>query len=379
MKWKQAFLVIYILIISCLLLGCQGKEPLEETANDPTITNSSDSAIIPDILTFAGDYAAVRNEKEGYILLEGYYSFRNLADAYMELLENDSAFADFTYTTTIEAEGKDESHLFSNGEEFVRLYVRNNNDSDNTIYLLDYFVEFSRPVEFSKNHIYEWPELIPNSPTVPQTPSYSEDVPQTPTDTTIYEGAVLPDLQSFGNNKFELSSKEDGASYTEMTYVLDHKLEFMNEYMHLLESYDFVLRDSKETTSLNCYDMVYDYVGSTSASTFDYDESNLDCDNISLGISIIAASDNNMEIHIYYADGITYADTGERTTISLADFNSSQSNNSNSDSDSDCFYCGGSKRCSDCGGDGYLSGRYVSGIWTEPPCSCGGGGCRWCN
>ncbi len=193
-------------------------------------------------------------------------------------------------------------------------------------------------------------------------------------------GPVLPDFQSFSGNSLQLYSETSSGGYTELIYYQKGQYEtFIREYLSLLtNSYHFSLRDSYTIESVRSDRYVYDYTGSGSVGTFSMDERNLDSDNISLYIWVLGvAAPEVTEIHIRYADGLTYGDTGNRTTQSLEKMVDSSSSDSGSSGGSGsivdssnwssadnrvkvrCIKCGGNGRvrCSNCDGLGYKEVR----------------------
>ena len=126
-------------------------------------------------------------------------------------------------------------------------------------------------------------------------------------------GPTVPDLMSFsGDTLYEYQSRDMG-SYTEVVYyVYNFQMGFLEEYQDLLtDRYDLSLKAVADSGSSYKSEYTYTYTGSGDVETFD--------DGISFHIWLMNTP-NEGEIHIRYADGLSYTDTGERTSISLDDY-----------------------------------------------------------
>lgn len=173
-------------------------------------------------------------------------------------------------------------------------------------------------------------------------------------------GPVLPDLQSFSNNCLEMGDTAVYEDYTMVYCWSSTNVKFVTEYIELLESYGFVQRDSHDGGA--GVHITFDYTGSGDVGTFDMSKHYLDGDGIALYLYYYALS-SNTEFHIAYADGLTVADTGDRTTQTLTPMSGAAGGSSGGDigggsssnsSVKDCSFCDGTGECAECGGSGYL-------------------------
>lgn len=192
----------------------------------------------------------------------------------------------------------------------------------------------------------------------------------------------MPDLSAFCNgNVYEYQVTED-TDNTEYVYFWYYNGKAQAEYIELLEDYNFVLRASSEDDGNDKY--AFDYVGDDGdVAVFDskqggkkFKQSTTD---ISLFIWSLHYGNGESEIHISFADGVTYADTGDRTTRELTPYDGDDAAASSSgssavvsgDSDGnrgvlDCLTCGGSGDCKKCNGYGFTyTYTYVDGVRTE--------------
>lgn len=202
-------------------------------------------------------------------------------------------------------------------------------------------------------------------------------------DTQTVSGPVLPDINAFGGGAMELDSETIYSTYTRTVYFYNYNGKFVNEYLELLSDYGFTLRDSHSTAIFSDYinEYTYDYIGDGETGSFSIEKSKIDTDNITLYIW-----EYGSEFHIYYADGLTVADTGDRTTQTLTPYTSGDSvsgDSTSSDSGSsyvpNCAICNGTGKCQTCGGDGYLYSS-ASGKEDRNCTSCNTTGkCIYCN
>lgn len=229
----------------------------------------------------------------------------------------------------------------------------------------------------------DWPAVSDNSAAAPAAVETPEPTP------AAVSGPILPSLQSFGNNCLEEGDTAVYADYSLLYCWSSINEKFVMEYLELLKSYGFVQRDYHETSGM-IYQYTFDYTGSGSVSTFDLDKKYLDCDGIALYFYYFPAG-SSIEYHIAFGDGLTYADTGERTSQTLTPLEGSPAGGASSVSSSssgsniapfaqkDCSICRGTGDCTQCGGDGYLyssaSGKEDRNCWK---CS-GTGRCTYCN
>lgn len=210
------------------------------------------------------------------------------------------------------------------------------------------------------------------------------------------DSGVIPDINAFSDYAFEdwQLGTEVYSDSTKISYAFDRNDKFRDEYLELLETYGFKLRDKNEYKGKFYYrnDYVYDYVGKAEGcGIFDADTSEVDNAGVAIFIYCYGGS-----ITIRYADGFAYVDTGDRTSqkVKAQGVIGSSPGDSGSDEDyspnvagfakQDCLTCGGSGKCPDCGGSGYLyssasrkNDRDCSKCRASGRCpSCGGSGKR---
>ena len=198
-----------------------------------------------------------------------------------------------------------------------------------------------------------------------------------------------PDLQAFSGGKLAVLEESTGVGHTEVTYAADWNKKFLREYVALLrEEYGFERREYRYDEEQDSYLYSFDFTGSADVGTFlGGSELNSPAD-ISFSVWGIFAEDNWCEIHISYADGVRYEDTGDRTTQELDDLSDANEKTFEKGSwikylvhgrlEEYCFTCRGSGEipCTRCGGKGGAYGTESDepdGRWAE--CGlCGGTG-----
>ena len=176
-------------------------------------------------------------------------------------------------------------------------------------------------------------------------------------------GPVVPDLESYSGGALTFQKERVYLNHTDRSYGMNLDEKFIKEYMDLLESYGFTLKETYRSTDRNIK-YSFDYNGSGTVETFTPD-SRLKKGPAALCLWVLAS-----EIHITYGDGITYTDTGDRTTQSLTPYAGSASSGSSSidweeESSSSwnnvpkiqCTRCYGKKEvdCPECRGRGTLA------------------------
>lgn len=197
----------------------------------------------------------------------------------------------------------------------------------------------------------------------------------------VLDSSALPDLQSFSGNRLSAHEGTGSSTSTKFWYEGKWDEEFWTEYVSLLQDYPFALREQKTGSNSSYY--TFDYVGDAAVASFDCKSSSLkNSGGISLYVMVLHYGNVNAEYQITFADGLTYTDTGERTTRDLEDYNKiSSSSQSSSSGKSQCSSCGGSGRCSNCGGTGKVL-KWLPGTntYVEQNCtSCySPGKCRDC-
>lgn len=207
----------------------------------------------------------------------------------------------------------------------------------------------------------------------------------TPGSSAAASGPTLPDIQSFSGDCLSLERETVYSDYTEHYYLFKYNGKFIDEYVALLQDdYNFKLRDYYEITSIGSEHFVFDYKGSGDVGTFDMEIRNVDSSNMALCIWVLHILPDETEMHIYWADGLNYTDTGERTSQHLERFeHAGSSGGSTGSGETRCSACSGSGRCVNCGGTGRVR-RWLAGTneWVEQKCTmcqpAGSGKCAFC-
>lgn len=176
---------------------------------------------------------------------------------------------------------------------------------------------------------------------------------------------TLPDIESFSGGALAPIKETVFLDHTKRSYSINYNEKFVREYVDLLENYGFTLKSAVENDTRSIY-YLFDYTGPGTVETFHPDVKKIKDESVAVYIW----DNRGYEIQIYYADGITYADTGERTTQSLTPYEGSASSGGSSsidwgDSSSPdrsvpkirCTKCHGEKEvdCPECRGRGTLA------------------------
>lgn len=164
-------------------------------------------------------------------------------------------------------------------------------------------------------------------------------------------GPTLPDIDSFSGNALELIKETVFLNHTKRSYSIHYNEKFVQEYVALLENYGFTLKDTVENDTRSIY-YLFDYAGPGSVETFHPDVKKIKDEEVAVYIW----DNRGYEIQIYFGDGITYADTGDRTTQALTPYESSGASGGSSSIDWGDSSSGGSSvpkiKCTKCFGDG---------------------------
>jgi len=187
---------------------------------------------------------------------------------------------------------------------------------------------------------------------------------------------IVPSIQSFANYQLEPEGDKDKDGYTIVYYDLKRNEDFNQEYIDLLtEQYHFSLRSSAPYK-----DADDKYLGDATIYYLDYTGT----------APIVGFSDNDTtlgEVHdieiqitakktgfaIYFADGLVWTDTDDRSTIfggSEPQYPSGGGGSDYSDRDDDDR----PRRCAVCGGDGEVDCNSCGGSGEKDCVSCSGRG-----
>lgn len=197
-----------------------------------------------------------------------------------------------------------------------------------------------------------------------QAPVPEEAPPEEPAPPAVdLSGPVAPDLESFSGGALAFLNEHVYLNHTERIYAFHNNDKFIKEYLDLLEDYGFTPKQTYDDGHNSvCYS--FDYAGEGAVETFTPSEDRL-TGPVALYLWVI-----RYEVHIYYGDGITYTDTGDRTGQSLTPYEGSSASSASSSIDwsssSDrsgnvpqirCTRCLGDKEveCPECRGRGTLS------------------------
>lgn len=264
---------------------------------------------------------------------------------------------------------------------------------DGTVYLvvyehgdvvsMDTITEGSSTAETAAPAPKDTPKPTP-APTAKPTPSPAPTPKPTPTPTPVSaSGVVLPSAQSFSGNKM-IAHDEDSTNPWYKAYTNEA---FVEEYVELVQSYGFTLRESKKTSN-GTTRYAFDYTGPGTVGTFNVTTATFEKKNVALYIAMLVFG-GKMELKIEFRSGVAYTATSERTTQQVtAPEEASNSGSSSSGGDQDCWHCGGSGRCPTCGGSGKVR-KWVAGTvndYVDQECTdcyspgkcrdCGGSGRR---
>ena len=150
-----------------------------------------------------------------------------------------------------------------------------------------------------------------------------------PSVTHSQSDTYLPDFMAFTNNTARVTSKEENFSFTCIKYEVDANRKAVQEYIDLITSkYNFKQTAFKQSSDVKIYNYGFNYTGTGSATKFD--EKYLGKDfQVTL---ILYGFGNTFEVHVKYADGIKYTDTGDRTRYQLQEVkHNPQTSGGNSD------------------------------------------------
>ncbi|MBQ9762489.1 MAG: hypothetical protein IJV82_05355, partial [Oscillospiraceae bacterium] len=132
--------------------------------------------------------------------------------------------------------------------------------------------------------------------------------------TVSYTGTVVPSIQSFSGNRMEDMEGISQDAYTTYAYYTDFNQDFLNEYVALLE------QNYQLCSSISGYAYGFLYTGEDAANLQAFSP-------LSMGVFLNASEVHVLVVYtgsIYYvftAPGMTWADTGHRTTQELPDYN----------------------------------------------------------
>lgn len=234
-----------------------------------------------------------------------------------------------------------------------------------------------------------------NAPVEEPSPAVTEEAPAV----SLPDGPIVPDFSAFCNGNVSGPGITENRDHTKYTYTWNLNLKAQAEYIELLEEYGFVLRISVEGSNTDTY--TFDYVGEGDVPTFDCSSHRSISQESRTGISILIWSchygGSTSEFQILVADGITYADTGDRTTRTITpSANATGSSSAGSSSDTSdgiplpfptnnpyglqCITCNGSGDCQTCHGYGKVERYAGKGDTVTAVCpKCHGSGhCRSC-
>lgn len=201
--------------------------------------------------------------------------------------------------------------------------------------------------------------------------------------------AVIPDFDAYCNNRTTKYDPKITMTTNEYTYSFSpYNERLINDYVNLLQNkYNFSLKDKVQRTSLKIYDYYFNYTGSAKVNNMDANDKVC---NLYMKVYMVASS--SIEVHITFPEGVSYKDTGDRTSYTLnAPSTSSDSGGGGSDSWTDistsrnnvrtCSVCRGTGRrmCFSCDGKGYFSASKrrctsCNGVGTIECWTCGGDG-----
>lgn len=185
--------------------------------------------------------------------------------------------------------------------------------------------------------------------------------------TSKLSGAVLPSVCSFSGYLME---EYDGDT-REPYYLFYYNSDFVKEYVDLVQKYDFTLREKDITSISSRY--IFDYTGSESVGSFTVKRGDFkNKENVELYILVMHSKSEGAEFQIQYASGITYAETDDRSTVTVTGGGGSGSSGGGGSSSSSssghnpaenwnagvkvkCYKCNGSGTiaCTNCDGKGY--------------------------
>lgn len=222
--------------------------------------------------------------------------------------------------------------------------------------------------------LYTYPEVFQTEP-VAEAPGQSV-IP--------YTDKTVPDIQSFSGGKMLEYEPEMVTGGIKYIVCNDNKLEFLYEYIDLLRQ-NFTQVGYRQVSSIDSYEYGFIYNGSDadSLSQIPAEKVGLKFDGVThvhVGVEYILG-----EIHVFVADGLTYGDTGHRSTTQLLDKSQSDTSggsgggggsnfehNGVPTSPYGCLRCDneGKIRCSSCSGQGgkteYHSSPNYSGSILGP-------------
>ncbi len=235
-------------------------------------------------------------------------------------------------------------------------------------------------LEFTPQDRYKGPPIGVSGGSAPADPAPVQDpapvetpaeTPEAPVETAPAEtpapdlsGPTLPDIDSFSGGALQPLRGGVFLDHTKKNYSIHYNAKFIQEYVDLLGNYGFTLKRTVDSGHGDNY-YLFDYTGPGTAGTFYPDVKKIKDE----PVAVYIWDCRGLEIQIYYADGITYTDTGDRTTQTLTPYEGSAAAESSStdwgesssswksDTKIKCTKCHGDKEveCPQCNGSGKLA------------------------